>query len=157
MLPASTRIRPRRYQAAAVLLGLGAVAGWGLLSGSRGSTAEPERQLSAPAPELRAGQSPTPPKQDQAQSPATEAPKASISSSFAQNEIARLAQEKVLVPPKAVMPRPPLQAVSSAGREQGSGAAQAGLVARKSPTPPQPPARGVRTAQAEDAPLQGKR
>lgn len=66
MLPASMRIPPRRYQAAAVVMGLGAVAGWGLLSGSRGSTAVPEHQLSAPASELRAGQSPISPKQDQA-------------------------------------------------------------------------------------------
>jgi hypothetical protein len=157
MLLASTRILPRRYQAAALVMGLTAVAGWGLLSGTRGSTAEPERQLSAPVPELRAGQSQSPPKQDQTQSPATEAPKASISSNFAQSEIARLAQEKVLVQPKPSVPRPALQAVSSTGRQLRSGDPQAGLVARNPPTPPQPPARGVRTAQAEAAPLHGKR
>jgi hypothetical protein len=158
MFQAFTRTLPRRYQAAAaVLLGLGALAGWSLLSGSRGSTTEPERQVSAPAAELRAGQSPTSPERNQAQSPATEVPEPSMSSGFAQNEIARLSQEKVLVQPKPVTARPPLQAVSSAGRQPQTGASQAGLIARKAPTPPQPPARGVRTAQAEAAPLERKR
>ena len=154
MFQAITRTLPRHFQAAAVVLGLGAVA-MSLLSGSHGSTAEPERQVSAPVAELRAGQSPTPPERNQAQSPATEVPEPSISSGFAQKEIARLSQEKVLVQPKPVMARPPLQAVSSAGREPQ--ACQTGLIAGKAPTPPQPPARGVRTAQAEAAPLEPKR
>ena len=157
MFQAITRTLPRRFQAAAVVLGLGAVAGWSLLSGSHGSTAEPERQVSAPAAELRAGQSPTPPERNQAQSPATEVPEPSISSGFAQKEIARLSQEKVLVQPKPVMARPPLQAVSSTGRQPQAGVPQVGLTVRKAPIPPQPPARGVRTAQAEFAPLERKR
>jgi hypothetical protein len=157
MFQAFTRTLPRRYQVAAVVLGLGAVAGWSLLSGSRGSTVEPERQVSAPAAALRAGQSPTPPERNQAQSPVTKVPEPSMSSGFAQNEIARLAQEKVLVQPKPVTARPPLQAVSSAGRQPQTGVPQAGLIARNPPTPPQPPARGVRTAQAEAAPLERKR
>jgi hypothetical protein len=52
MFQAFTRTLPRRYQAAAVVLGLSAVAGWGLLSGYRGSIVEPERQSSAPAAEV---------------------------------------------------------------------------------------------------------
>jgi hypothetical protein len=156
MFQAFTRTLPRRYQAA-VVLGLGAVAGWGLFSGSRGSTAEFERQVSASAAEFPAGQSPTLPERNQAQSPAAEVPVPSMSTGFAQNEIARLSQDKVLVQPKPVMARPQLQAVSSAGRQPQTGVPQAGLVARKPPTPPQPPARGVRTAQAEAAPLERKR
>lgn len=150
------RTLPRRYQAAAVVLGLGAVAGWGLLSGLRGVTAEPERQLSAQATELPTSQKPTLPERDKAQSPATEIPDPSVSSGFAQKEIARLAQEKVLVQPKPVMARPALHASSSPGRSQ-TGTPQAGLVARKSPTPPQAPARRVSTAQAEAAPGRSKR
>src|SRR3712207_2603275 len=110
MFQAFMRTLPPRYQAAAVVLGLGAVAGWGLLSGSRGLPAEPERQLSAPAAELPAGQRPTLPERDKAQSPATEIPDPSMSSGFAQKEIARLAQEKVLVQPKPVTARPAPQA-----------------------------------------------
>jgi hypothetical protein len=157
MFQAFTRTLPRRYQAAAVLLGLGAAAGWGLLSGSHGLIAEPEHQLSAPAAQFRAAQSPALPERDQAQSPATEVPGSSMSTGFAQKEIARLSQEKVLVQPKQVMARLPLQAVSSAGRQPQSGVPQAGLIARKPPTPPQAPARRVRTAQAEAAPIESKR
>jgi hypothetical protein len=157
MFQALTRTLPRLYQAAAVVLGLGAVAGWGLLSGSRGLTAEPERQSSAPAAEFPAGQRPTLPKPDKVQSPVTEVPDPSLSSGFAQNEIARLAQEKVLVKPKPVMVRPAPQAISSAGRQPQIGVPQVGLIARKPPTPPQAPARRVRTAQAEAAPGESKR
>ena len=117
MFQAFMQTLPRRYQATAVVLGLGAVAGWGLLSGSRGLPAEPERQSSAPAAELPAGQRPKLPERDKAQSPATEIPDPSMSSGFAQKEIARLAQEKVLVQPKPIMARPALQASSSAGRQ----------------------------------------
>jgi hypothetical protein len=157
MFQAITRTLPRRYQATAVVLGLGVVAGWSLLSGSRGSTAEPERQVSAPAAALRAGQSPTPPERNQAQSPATEIAASSMASGFAQTDIARLAHEKVLVQPKPVTARPPLQAVSSAGRQPQTRVPQAGLMARKPPTPPQVPVRRIRTAQAEPAPAEGKR
>jgi hypothetical protein len=157
MFQAFTRTLPRRYQAAAIVLGLSAVAGWSLLSGSRGLTVEPERQSSAPAAEFPAGQRPTLPERDKAQSPVTKVPDPIMSSGFAQNEIARLAQEKILVQPKPVTARPPLQAVSSAGRQPQTGGPQAGLIARKAPTPPQPPARGVRTAQTEAAPRESKR
>jgi hypothetical protein len=157
MFQAFTRTLPRRYQVAAVVLGLGAVAGWSLLSGSRGLTVEPERQVAAPAAALRAGQSPTPPERNQAQSPATGVPEPSISSGFAQNEIARLSQEKILVQPKPVTARPPLQAISSAGRQPQTGVLKAGLIARNPPTPPQPPARRVRVAQTEAALRESKR
>jgi hypothetical protein len=158
MFQAFMRTLPRRYQAAAVVvLGLGAVAGWSLLSGSRELTAEPERQLSAPAAELPTSQRAILPERNKAQSPATEIPDPSMSSGFAQKEIARLAQEKVLVQSKPVIARPALQASSSAGRQPQTGAPQTGLVARKPPTPPQAPARRVSTAQAEAAPGSSKR
>lgn len=157
MFQAFTRTLPRRYQAAVVVLGLGAVAGWGLLSESRGLTAEPERQASAPAAEVPAGQRPTLPERDQAQSPATEVPGPSMSSVFGQKEIARLPQEKVLVQPKPVMARAAPQPVSSAGRQPPTGTPQAGLITRKPPTPPQAPARRVSTAKAEAAPGESKR
>jgi hypothetical protein len=157
MFQAFTRTLLRRYQAAAMVLVVGTVAGWSLFSGSRGLTVETERQSSAPAAAFPAGQRPTLPEQDKAQSLVTKVPDPSMSSGFAQNEIARLAQEKVLVQPKPVTARPPLQAVSSAGRQPQTGVPQAGLIARNPPTPPQPPARGVRTAQAEAAPLERKR
>jgi hypothetical protein len=133
MSQAFTRTLPRRYQAAAVIVGLSAVAGWSLLSGSRGLTAEPERQVSAPVAELQAGQSPTLPARSQAQSPAAEVLDPSMSKGFAQNEIARLSQEKVPVQPKPIMARPPLQAVSSTGRQPQAGVPQAGLTVRKAP------------------------
>jgi hypothetical protein len=157
MFQAFMRTLPRRYQAAAVVLGLGAIAGWGLLSGSRGLPAEPERQSLAPAAELPAGQRPTLPERDKAQSPVTEISAPSLSSGFARKEIARLAQEKDLVKPKPVMARPAPQAVSSAGRQPQIGAPEVGLIARKPPTPPQAPARRVRTAKAEAAPGESKR
>jgi hypothetical protein len=157
MFQAFTRTLPRRYQAAVVVLGLGAVAGWGLLSETRGLTAEPERQSSTAAAELPAGQRPTLPERDRAQSPATEAPSPSMSSGFGQKEIARLASEKVLVQPKPVMARAVPQPVSSTGRQPPTGAPQPGLIARKPPTPPQAPARRVSTAQAKAAPGESKR
>jgi hypothetical protein len=157
MFQAFMRTLPRRYQAAAVVFGLGAIAGWGLLSGSRGLPAEPERQSLAPAAEFPAGQRPTLPKPDKAPSPVTEVLDPNLSSGFAQKEIARLAQEGVLVKPKPVMIRPAPQATSSAGRQPQIGAPQVGLIARKPPTPPQAPARRVRTAQAEAAPSESKR
>jgi hypothetical protein len=157
MFQAFTRTLPRRYQAAAVVLGLGAVAGWSLLAGSRGLTAEPAHPSSAPADELSAGPRPPRPERDKAQSPASEVSGFGMASGFAQTEIARLAQEKVLVQPKPVTARPPLQAASSAGRQPQNGDPKAGLMARKPPTPPQAPARRVRTAQAEAAPGGSKR
>jgi hypothetical protein len=157
MFQAFTRTLLRRYQAAAMVLVVGTVAGWSLFSGSRGLTVETERQSSAPAAAFPAGQRPTLPERDKAQSLVTQVPDSSMSSGFAQNEIARLAQEKILVQPKPVTARPPLQAVSSAGRQPQTGGPQAGLIARKAPTPPQPPARGVRTAQTEAAPRESKR
>jgi hypothetical protein len=157
MFQAFTRTLPRRYQAAAVVLGLGAVAGWSLLAGSRGLTAEPAHQSSGPADEVSAGPRTPRPDRDKAQSPATEIPGFGMASGFAQNEIARLAQEKVLVQPKPVTARSPLQAASSAGRQPQSGVSKAGLIARKPPTPPQAPARRIRTAQAEAAPSGSKR
>lgn len=157
MFQAFMRTPPRRYQAAAVVLGLGAVAGWSLLSGSRELTAEPERQLLAPAAELPTTQRAIRPERNKAQSPGTEIPDPNMSSGFAQKEIARLAQEKVPVQPKPVMARPALQASSSAGRQPQTGTPQTGLVARKPPTPPQASARRVSTAQAEAAPGGSKR
>jgi hypothetical protein len=131
--------------------------GWGLLSGSRGSIVEPERQSSAPAADVLVGQRTTLPERDKAQIPVTVVPGLSRSSGFAQKEMARLAQEKVPVQPKPVMARPAPQAVSSAGRQPQTVAPQAGLIARKPPTPPQAPARRVSTAQAEAAPGESKR
>jgi hypothetical protein len=157
MFQAFTRTLPRRYQAAAVVLGLGAVVGWGLLAGSRGVPAGPARQASAPMAESPADLRPPLPEQDKAQRPATEVLGASMASGFAQNEIARLAQEKVLVQPKPVAARPALQAASSASRPPQAGVPQAGLVARNPPTPPQAPGRRLRTAQAEAAPGDSKR
>ncbi len=157
MSQAFTRTLPRPYQAAAVVLGLSAVVGWGLLSGSRGSIVEPERQSSAPAAEVPAGQRTISPERDKAQSLATEVPGLSLSSGFAQKEMARLAQEKVPVQPKPVMARPAPHPVSSEGRQPQTVAPQAGLIARKPPTPPQAPARRVSTAKAEAAPDQSKR
>jgi hypothetical protein len=157
MFQAFTRTLLRRYQAAAMVLVVGTVAGWSLFSGSRGLTMEPERQSSAPAAAFPAGQRPTLPERDKAQSPVTKVPDPSMSSGFAQNEIARLAQEKVLVQPTPVTARAPLRAVSSAGRQPQTGVLKAGLVARKPPTPPQAPARRVRVAQTEAAPRESKR
>ena len=157
MFQAFTRILLRRYQTAAMVLVLGTVAGWSLVSGLRGVTVEPERQSSAPAPAFPAGQRPTLPEQDKAQSLVTKVPDPSMSSGFAQNEIARLAQEKVLVQPTPVTARSPLQAVSSPGRHPQTEVLKAGLIARKPPTPPQAPARRVRMAQTEAAPRESKR
>ena len=125
MFQAFKRTHPRRYQAAAVVLGLSAAAGWGLLSESRGLLAEPEHQSSAPVAGLPAGQRPTLPERDKAGSIGAEAPDPAMSSGFAHKEIARLAQEKVLVQPKPVMARPSPQPVSSAGRQPQSGVPQA--------------------------------
>jgi hypothetical protein len=157
MFQAFTRILLRRYQAAAMVLVLGTVGGWSLFSGSRGLTVEPERQSSAAAAAFPAGQRPTLPERDKAQSLVTKVPDPSMSSGFAQNEIARLAQEKVLVQPTPVTARSPLQAVSSAGRQPQTGVLKAGLIARKPPTPPQAPARRVRVAQTEAALRESKR
>ena len=157
MFQAFMRTLPRRYQAAAVVLGLGAVAGWSLFSGSRELTAEPERQLLAPAAKLPTSQRAILPERDKAQSSATEIRDPSMSSGFAQKEIARLAQDKVLVQPKPIMARPAPQASSSAGRQPQIGSPQAGLTVRKPPTPPQAPARRVSTAQAEAARGESKR
>jgi hypothetical protein len=157
MFQAFTRTLPRRYQAAAMILGLGTVAGWGLFSGSRGLTVEPKRQLSAPMAEFPAGHRPTLPERDKVQSPVTKVPDPSMSSGFAQNEIARLARERVLAQPKPVTARSPLQAVSSAGRQPQTGVSNAGLIARKPPIPPQAPGRRVYVAQTEAAPRESKR
>jgi len=157
MFQAFTRTLSRRYQAAAVILGLGAVVGWSLLAGSRGLTAEPAHQSSAPSDGTSAGPRPPRPEWDKAQSPATEIPGFGMASGFAQSEIARLSQEKVLVRPKPVTARLPLQAASSAGRQPQNGIPKAGLMARKPPTPSQAPAPRIRTAQAEAAPSGSKR
>src|SRR4051812_27393609 len=149
MFQAFTRTLLRRYQAAAMVLVVGTVAGWSLFSGSRGLTVETERQSSAPAAAFPAGQRPTLPEWDKAQSLVTQVPDSSMSSGFAQNELPPLAQEKVWVQQPPVPPRPPLRAVPPAGGQPQTGPLKAGLVARNPPPPPQAPARRVRVAQTE--------
>jgi hypothetical protein len=151
------RILPRRYPAAIVVLSLSAAAGLGMFASSRQSGAETEGQLKTLASEHPAGRTEVASERDQPQSTATQVRNQPVPSGFAQNEIARLSQEKALAQPKPLQSRPPLPLVSSAGRKPQNGVPQAGSIAIKPPTPPQASARRVRTAQAEIRPGEGKR
>jgi hypothetical protein len=151
------RILPRRYPAALVVLSLGAAAGLGTFASSGQSGAETKGQLKTLASEHPAGHTQIPSERNQPQSTATPVQNQPVQSGFAQIEIARLAQEKALVQPKPLQSRLPLPLVSSAGRKPQNGVPQAGSIAMKPPTPPQAPARRVRTAQAEIKPSESKR
>jgi predicted lysophospholipase L1 biosynthesis ABC-type transport system permease subunit len=151
------RILPRRYQAALVVLSLGAAAGLGTFASSSQSGAETKGQVKTLAFEPLAGHTEVSSERNQPQSTATQVQNQPVQSGFAQNEMARLAEEKALVQPKPLQSRLPLPSVSSAGRKPQNGVPQAGSIAMKPPTPPHAPARRVRTAQAEIRPSESKR
>jgi outer membrane murein-binding lipoprotein Lpp len=135
---------PRR--AVMVVLGLGAVAGCSIFAASGQSAAkiEPVVQEQVSSLQVRQTQLITEPDQLQTTAPAIMQPRQQPG--FAQDEIARLAQDRTQILPKAPAARPQLAAVSSASRQPQNRVSQTGSDTRSPAQPPKAPVRPVRTA-----------
>jgi hypothetical protein len=146
---------PRR--AVMVVLGLGAVAGCSIFAASGQSAAKIER----PVPEqvIREQVSSPPARQtklitepDQLQTTTPEIKQTRHQLGFAQDEMARLAQDRTQIPPKSPAARPPLAAASSPIRQPQNRVSQTGSVDRPPSHPPQTPASPARTALKKPGP-----
>ena len=134
---------PRR--AVMVVLGLGAVAGCSIFAASGQSAAkiEPVVQEQVSSLQVRQTQLITEPDQLQTTAPAIMQPRQQPG--FAQDEMARLAQDRTQILPRLPAARPPLAAASSAVRQPQNRVSQTGSVAHPPAHPPQAPARPART------------
>jgi hypothetical protein len=144
-------------RAVMVVLGLGAVAGCSIFAASGQSAAKIER----PVPEqvIREQVSSPPARQtklitepDQLQTTTPEIKQTRHQLGFAQDEMARLAQDRTQIPPKSPAARPPLAAASSPIRQPQNRVSQTGSVDRPPSHPPQTPASPARTALKKPGP-----
>jgi hypothetical protein len=140
-----------------VVLGLGAVAGGGMFAatGRSAVTIEPPAQEQVvrgqvSSPQARQTKLMTEPDQPQTTASAITPPRQQRG--FAQDEIARLAQDRTQVLPRSLAARPPLAASSSAVRQPQNRVSQAVSMARAPASPPRAPARPTRTAVAKPGP-----
>jgi hypothetical protein len=147
----------RSRRAMMLILGLGALTGGGIFaaSGQSVATIEPPAQEQVIREQVSSSQGPqtklmTEP--DQPQTTASAITPLRQQRGFAQDEIARLAQDRTQVLPRSPAARPPLAASSSAVRQPQNRVSQAALVARAPASPPQAPARPTRTAVAKPGP-----
>jgi len=139
-------------RAVMVVLGLGAVAGCSIFAASGQSAAEIERPIQEQVTSLptRQTQLKTEREQPQATAPAITQPRQQPG--FAQDEIARLAQDRTQILPRSPTARPQLAAAPSASRQPQNRVSQAGSVARPPARPPQAPVRPTRTALKKPGP-----
>jgi hypothetical protein len=145
-----------------ILLGLSTVAGWGSLVTAGRSAAESERQLQEQVATLQNGQKQLLVEPDRSQIAAIELAQLRQQLGSAQDEIARLTQDRSQAQLKIPAARPPLNASSSTARPARNGVSQTSSVGSLPPTPPQAPARlvqagltkptnGIVVAQASDS------
>ena len=130
---------PRR--AVMVVLGLGAVAGCSIFAASGQSAAKIERPVPEQVTSLQARQTQLLTGRDQAQTTAPDITQPRQQPGFAQDEMARLAQDRTQILPRSPAARPPLASASSAVRQPQNRVPQVSSVARPPAHPPQAPAR----------------
>jgi hypothetical protein len=111
---------------------------------------EPVIQEQVSSLQARQTQPITKPDQPQTTAPAVMQPRQQLG--FAQDEIARLAQDRTQILPKSPTARPLPTAASSPVRQPQNRVSQTGSVARTPAHPPQAPARPTRTALKKPAP-----
>jgi outer membrane murein-binding lipoprotein Lpp len=141
---------PRR--AVMVVLGLGAVAGGGIFAASGQSAAKIEPAIQEQVTSLQARQTKLITERNQAQTTAPDIMQPRQQPGFAQDEMARLAQDRTQILPRSPAARPLLAAAPSAVRQPQNRVSQEGSVARTPAHPPQAPARPVRTALKKHGP-----
>jgi hypothetical protein len=143
---------PRSRRAVMVVLGLGVVAGCSIFAASGQPTTKIEPVIQEQVSSLQARQTQpiTKPDQPQTTAPAVMQPRQQLG--FAQDEIARLAQDRTQILPKSPTARPLPTAASSPVRQPQNRVSQTGSVARTPAHPPQAPARPTRTALKKPAP-----
>jgi hypothetical protein len=135
-----------------VVLGLGAVAGCSIFAASGQSAAKIEPVVQEQVSSLRVRQTQLITEPDQLQTTAPAIMRPRQQPGFAQDEIARLAQDRTQILPKAPAGRPLPAAVSSASRQPQNRVSQTGSVARSSARPPQALVRPIRTALKKPGP-----
>ena len=133
-------------RAVAVILGIGAAAGWGILAISSQSAAETERQLQERIATLQDSQKQLLLERDQSQGATAELARLRNQLSSAQDEIARLAQSRTQAQLKMPADRLQLDANSSPARLSQNGVSQTASIRSLPPTPPQAPPRPVQAA-----------
>ena len=106
---------PHPRRAVMVVLGLGAVAGCSIFAASGQSAAKIERPVQEQVTSLQARQTQLLTERDQPQTTAPDITQPRQQPGFAQDEMARLAQDRTQILPRSPAARPPLAAASSAG------------------------------------------
>ena len=145
MLPLSGR-------AVMVVLGLGAVAGCSIFAASGQSAAKIERPVPEQVTSLQAHQTQLTIERKQPQTTAPEITQPLQQPGFAQDEMARLAQDRTQILPRSCAARAPLAAASSAVRQPQNRVSQTGSVDRTPAHLPQAPARPARTVLTKPGP-----
>jgi len=147
----------RFRRAVMVILGLGAIVGGGIFaaSGQSAATIEPPAQEQVireqvSSPQTRQTKLMTEP--DQPQTTGSDITPLRQQHGFAQDEMARLAQDRTQVLPRSPAARPPLAASSSTVRRPQNRVSKAVLAARTPAPPPRAPAHPTRTAVAKPRP-----
>jgi hypothetical protein len=143
---------PHSRRAVMVVLGLGVVAGSSIFAVSGQSAAKIEPTIQEQVTSLQAHQAKLITEPDQAQTTALDITQPRQQPGFAQDEMARLAQDRTQILPRSPAARSPLAAASSPVRQHQNRVSQAGLVPRTPAHPPQAPARPVRTALKKHGP-----
>jgi hypothetical protein len=145
------------HRAVMVVLGLGAVVGSGIfaasgLSAARTETPIQEQVIREQASSPQVGQTKLMTDLDQLQTTAADITPPRQQRGFAQDEMARLAQDRTQVLRRPPAARPPLAAASSPVRQPHNRVSQAGSVAHPPAHPPRAPARPTRTALKKPGP-----
>jgi len=147
----------RSRRAVMIVFGLAAVVGGGIFAASGLSVAKTEtpirehairEQVSSP----QARQTKLIAEPDQPQTAVPDVIQPRQQRGFAQDEMARLAQDRTQALPRSPAARPPLAASSSAVRQPQNRVPQAVSAARAPASPPRAPARPTRTAVAKPGP-----
>jgi hypothetical protein len=136
----------RWQRAVTVVLGLGAVAGWGMLAVSSQSAAETELQLQEWIATLQDSQKQLILERDRSQVAPAEVARLRDQLNSAHDDIARLAQGRTQAQLKGPRDRLPVDGSSSPARLSQSGVSQTGSIRSLPPTPPQAPPRPAQTA-----------
>jgi biopolymer transport protein ExbB/TolQ len=143
---------PNRRQIVTIALAVGTAVGWGVFAVSSYSAANAERQLRQQVADLQAGQSLLQSERNQLQRADVEVAQLRKQLSLAQDETARLVQEKVSAQPKLPTAQSLLHVNSSAARQSRTIVSQTNSITSTPPTPPRAPARSMRTALAKPGP-----
>ncbi len=144
---------PHSRRAVMAVLGLGAVVGCSIFAASGQSAAKIEGPVPEQVTSLLTRQTQLIPEPDQPQTIATEITQPRQQPGFAQDEMARLAQDRTQILPRPPTARPPLAAASSPVRQPQNRVSQAGSVARTPAHPTPAPVRPTRTALKKPGPL----